>query len=70
MEKYDPPFTVQLIVIVFCTMVLSCAWQTVRIHFRFKTVATLTHTFEGWWLDDIHLEAQPWPAYLPETGQQ
>lgn len=44
------------------------AGQTIQIRFRFDTVDAERNKFEGWWIDDVAIEVESPPLYLPETG--
>ncbi len=44
------------------------AGQTIRIRFHFDTVDAEKNRFEGWWVDDVTIEVDSPPVYLPETG--
>lgn len=44
------------------------AGQTIQIRFHFDTVDTERNEFEGWWIDDVTIEVENPPLYLPETG--
>ncbi|PJF20388.1 MAG: hypothetical protein CUN56_16425, partial [Phototrophicales bacterium] len=46
------------------------AGQTIRIRFRFDTVDAKANHFEGWWVDDILIEVDNPPLYLPQTGSK
>jgi hypothetical protein len=45
------------------------AGQTVRLRFHFDTVDAEKNDFEGWWVDNITIEVNNPPLYLPETGE-
>ncbi len=44
------------------------AEQTIRIRLHFDTIDAEKNSFEGWWVDDITIEVDNPPLYLPETG--